>query len=125
MIYWSIWAAETAPPQSAGSWRRTHRFDVVVVPSVSEGFGRMAVEALRASVSVLARPVEGLLEVLDGLAEPWLSADPASWSQHIERARDASQDRHDELLFFGGRFGVDRFVDEAIAGYRRVTATSL
>ncbi len=124
MIYWSIWAAETAPPQSAGSWRRTHRFDVVV-PSRSEGFGRMAVEALMASVSVLARPVEGLLEVLDGLAEPWLSADPAAWSQHIERELDASQARHGELLFFGGRFGVDRFVDEAIAGYRRVTATSL
>ncbi len=82
-------------------------FDLVLVPSRSEGFGRVAVEALRAGTPVLATPVEGLLEALADLPDPWLGPDPATWCDRIERELDTPHVGADRLRRAGERFDPD------------------
>lgn len=98
--------------------------DLVLVPSRSEGFGRMAAEALRAGVPVLARPIEGLVEALDGVVDPWLPDDPAHWSGRIEQELDNPTNTADELRAIGRRFDVDRFVDGIVAAYGRLATVA-
>lgn len=54
--------AGDAPPEALWQWLSQAR--VLLVTSHSEGFGRMAVEAMACSVPVVANPVGGLLEII-------------------------------------------------------------
>lgn len=93
------------------------RFRLVVVPSRIEGFGRVAAEALRAGVPVLARRVGGLMEVLDGVSDPWLPENPASWAVPIRSRLDHPADDPERLRALGSRFDLDRHVAAVVEAY--------
>ncbi len=92
-------------------------FDLVVVPSRVEGFGRVAAEALRAGVPVLARRVGGLVEVLGALRDPFLPASTASWAGRILAELESPAHTREELVTAGDRFDLFRHVDEVVAVY--------
>jgi glycosyltransferase involved in cell wall biosynthesis len=99
-------------------------FALVLVPSRSEGFGRVAVEALRAGVPVLATRVEGLIEALEGLDDPWLPADPAQWADRILAELDRPRHSPAELRAAAARFDPERFTDEVLDVYREIVTQS-
>jgi glycosyltransferase involved in cell wall biosynthesis len=92
-------------------------YALVLVPSRSEGFGRVAVEALRAGTPVLATAVEGLLEALGELRDPWLPADRAAWPARIVRELDAPTHTRHELEAAGSRFAPDAYIDAIVGCY--------
>jgi len=89
-----------------------HELALVLVPSRSEGFGRVAVESLRAGVPVLATRVDGLVEALAGHPDPWLPADRRRWAERIRRELDAPSLDARELRAAAARFDPERFVAE-------------
>lgn len=95
-------------------------FALVLVPSRSEGFGRVAVESLRAGVPVLATRVEGLIEALQDLADPWLPDDRHQWAGRILRELDAPTHSAEELTAAARRFDPARYVDEVRDCYQDV-----
>lgn len=97
-----------------------HEFALVLVPSRSEGFGRVAVESLRAGVPVLATRVEGLIEALQDLRDPWLPDKRDRWAARILRELDAPEHSRAELLAAAHRFDPVRYTDEILDCYRRV-----
>lgn len=99
-------------------------FALVVVPSRSEGFGRVAVEALRAGVPVLATRVEGLEEALQDHRDPWLPEARDAWAARILRELDTPTCGSDALRAAARRFDPDRYTDEIVACYRDVVARS-
>lgn len=96
-------------------------FALVLVPSRSEGFGRTAVEAMRAGVPVLATRVEGLVEALQGLRDPWLPPARERWAERILQELEAPTHSSEELREASLRFDPDRYVDEIVAQYRALT----
>jgi glycosyltransferase involved in cell wall biosynthesis len=94
-----------------------HEFDLIVVPSHVEGFGRVAAEALRAGVPVLARRTGGLPEVLDGLADAWLPDDPGQWKDKILFALESYPDPPERLKELGARFTVEAQVARTLELY--------
>jgi glycosyltransferase involved in cell wall biosynthesis len=95
-------------------------FSLVLVPSRSEGWGRAAVEALRAGTPVLATPVEGLLEALSGHANPWLPAERRLWPGRILQELDHPAHTPEELVTIGRRYSPDHYVERILAVYERV-----
>lgn len=95
--------------------------DLVLVPSRSEGFGRVAAESLRAGVPVLATRTGGLVEALAGLDDPWLPDDRAAWPERILRELDHPAHTPDQLRAAGRRFDPERHVDAVIGVYRELT----
>ncbi|HEX7277457.1 MAG TPA: glycosyltransferase family 4 protein, partial [Acidimicrobiales bacterium] len=91
--------------------------DLVVVPSLVEGFGRVAAEAMRAGVPVVARRAGGLPEVLEGVTDPWLPDDPTGWKDKILATLDRPPDRPKRLKELGARFSPDRYVDRMCSLY--------
>lgn len=96
--------------------------DLVVVPSRSEGFGRVAVESLRAGVPVLARRTGGLVEALEGLDDPWLPDDQRDWPDRIVRELDDPTHTAAQLRAAGRRFDPDQQLDEMIAIYEQLVS---
>jgi glycosyltransferase involved in cell wall biosynthesis len=93
---------------------------LVLVPSRSEGFGRVAVESLRAAVPVLATRVEGLIEALQDLRDPWLPDRRDRWAERILGELDAPTHNRAELLAAANRFDPVRYTDEILDSYRQV-----
>ena len=62
------------------------RWDVVIQPSLSEGFGLAALEAMAASTPVVATAVGGAPEVVDDGVTGWLvpPGDPAALGERIQ-----------------------------------------
>lgn len=95
--------------------------DLLVVPSLTEAFGLVAVEAMAAGVPVVASAVEGLAEVVEdgrmGVLVP--PGDPAALAAAIARlASDAGARRE---MGEAGRRAAARYSLEAMAeGYERV-----
>lgn len=59
------------------------RTRLLIMPSVHEAWGMVAVEAMTSGIPVLARPTPGLRECL-GSAGNWVTSnDPTSWSQAV------------------------------------------
>lgn len=100
-----------------------HELDLVVVPSRVEGFGRVAVEAMRAGVPVLARKVGALPEVLADLDDPWLPEDISHWSEKILSRLEHPADQA-RLKRAGARFDPARHADEIISVYEELLRVS-
>lgn len=98
---------------------------LVVVPSRSEGFGRVAVEATAAGTPVLARPVEGLRETLAPLADPWLPPDRHAWAQRILAELRRPTHTPAELRACAARFAPSTFVDGVVDAYTALLAKTV
>jgi glycosyltransferase involved in cell wall biosynthesis len=105
--------------------RHLQEFDLVLVPSRSEGFGRIAVEALRAGVPVLATPIEGLLEALQDHADPWLPEDRRLWADRIRRELEHPTHSPDELRAAAVRYDPDRFLDGMEQCYQEILGVAV
>ena len=99
---------------------RLAEFSLVLVPSRSEGFGRVAVEALRAGVPVLATRVEGLVEALSGLEDPWLPERMEDWSARILQELERPTYSPDELRAAAARFDPEHYLRSILRLYREV-----
>ncbi len=104
--------------------RSLSRFQLIVVPSRVEGFSRVAAEALRAGVTVAARNVGGLPEVLEGVTDPWLPDDTAAWADVIRRRLLHPPDAASKLKELGARFDLAVHVNAVIAEYERLIGAS-
>lgn len=93
-----------SPPQIEAFYQSA---DVVVIPSRWEGFGLVAVEAMRAGVAVIASDVGGLSEIVDdgvtGVLVP---------SDDVNALMEVLRDLSDAQLKAMGRAGRERFVRE-------------
>ena len=98
--------------------------DLVVIPSLVEGFSRVAAEALRSGVNVLARRVGGLIEVLSPLSDPWLPDDRRSWADAIIRELDSPSHTSEELKGYGARFDPGRHADGVVQAYESLVRSS-
>lgn len=104
-------------------------FDVAVVPSLEEGFGLVAVEAMALGVPVVASRVDGLAEVItderSGLLVP--PADPAAIAAAVLRVLGDPELRR--RLADGGRaestrFELDRYTGRLTELYQELAARS-
>ena len=117
-MHWLGWRADAADLMAA--------FDVILVPSLSEGFGLVLLEAMSRRVPVIASRVGAIPEVaLDGetgiLFEP---RDVAALTNAILRLlSDRSLRKYMGLLgaaTLEERFSIQRMVDGTIAVYDKV-----
>lgn len=104
--------------------RRLSQFKLIVIPSRIEGFSRVAAEALRAGVTVAARNVGGLPEVLEGVTDPWLPDDTGAWADVIRRRAADPPDSASRLKELGARFDIGIHVNAVIAEYERLIGSS-
>ncbi len=101
---------------------RLGELDLVLVPSRSEGFGRVAVESLCAGVPVLATRTGGLVEALAGLHDPWLPDDRGAWPARILEELERPTHTPDQLRAAGRRFDPRRHLDQVISIYRELVS---
>jgi glycosyltransferase involved in cell wall biosynthesis len=98
--------------------------DLIVIPSQTEGFCRVAAEALRAGIPVVARRVGGLVEVLAGLHDPWLPDDPVGWKDKIVQHLDHPPDSAATLRERGARFSMEVYLSQILAEYDELTVAA-
>jgi glycosyltransferase involved in cell wall biosynthesis len=98
-------------------------WDIFVLPSLDEGFGVAALEAMAAGLPVIASAVGGLCELVLNGKTGWL-VPPASPAQLAHRLRELINDRQKrEAMGVAGRlrafrdFPTSRMVDQIIAVY--------
>jgi D-inositol-3-phosphate glycosyltransferase len=114
------------PPQSRADLADVYRAaDLVAVPSYSESFGLVAVEAQACGTPVVAAAVGGLpVAVADGRSGILVSGhDAGDWADAIGRLldRDATELRANALAH-AGQFSWENTVDGLLASYRRAIA---
>jgi D-inositol-3-phosphate glycosyltransferase len=92
--------------------------DVVAVPSLVEGFGRAAVEALATGTPVVASAADGLVGVLGGLPGATLVSgrDPAAWRAAMMSALESRVSRESISEEVGRRYSLRT----AVARYERL-----
>jgi hypothetical protein len=104
-------------------------WDIFVLPSLDEGFGVAALEAMSAGLPVIASAVGGLCELVENGETGWLvsAAVPAEIAQRI---RELVQDPHlREIMGIAGRqralrnFTISRMVEQTIAVYDKLSAS--
>jgi glycosyltransferase involved in cell wall biosynthesis len=97
-------------------WTGTWSFDVLAMPSINEGFPLVIVEAMLASIPVVASTVGGIPEIVvpdsTGLLVP--PGDPGALAQALRRLADDPQLRQD----MGARcrsVALEQFTDKVMA----------
>ena len=101
--------------------------DVLLVPSWQEPFGRTVIEGMAMGRAVIATAVGGPSEVITDGADGRLlpPRDPSSWAaaaQALLADRSAREAMGRSAVATAARFDRDRYVDEVLALYARVTA---
>jgi len=116
--------AGDVPPAEVYGWLQQAR--LLLVTSESEGFGRMAIEALACGLPVIANPVGGLLEIVQDGSTGYLARkdDPASFAELASRLLDDPV-RRMEMGRRGRRDVEERFSQKAMLDsyeivYRRI-----
>jgi len=96
---------------------------VYVHPSVQEGLGTAAIEAMMAGVPVVVSDAGGLPEVVGDMGICVPAGDPLALAAGIRRALAGDHPSTDAARAWAvERFGVDRMVDQTMAVYRSVLA---
>lgn len=102
--------------------------DVIVVPSLFEGFGRVAVEALASGTRVVASDVAGLRDSVGGYVNSGVtlvnSRDPQDWVAPVVASAqpEAAADRAKRHAAVSTKYSLVRAVDEYVALYRELLA---
>lgn len=114
------------PPQSREQLVNVYRAaDLVAVPSYSESFGLVAVEAQACGTPVVAAAVGGLpVAVRDGVSGVLVEGhDPGDWANAIGRTLELGPETlRDSALQHAATFSWAHTVDALLAGYTRAIA---
>lgn len=92
-------------------------FDLILIPSRVEGFGRVAVEALRSGVTPLAARVGGLVEVLADLDRLFLPGSHCEWTEKLREILENPPYSRGILKMCGDQYDIKRHLDEIIRIY--------
>jgi glycosyltransferase involved in cell wall biosynthesis len=103
-------------------------WDIFVLPSLDEGFGVAALEAMAAGLPVIASAVGGLCELVQNGETGWL-VPPAAPAELAQRVRELIHDGlMREAIGIAGRqralhcFPISRMVEQTIAVYDKLLA---
>ncbi|MBU3749857.1 MAG: D-inositol-3-phosphate glycosyltransferase [Mycobacterium sp.] len=114
------------PPQAREQLVNVYRAaDLVAVPSYSESFGLVAVEAQACGTPVIAAAVGGLPVAVDDGGSGILVAghDPQRWAEAITGLLDSdADDLHRAAIAHAAQFSWQRSVDALLASYGRAIA---
>ena len=100
--------------------------DVVVIPSLTEGLGLSAIEALSAGCPVVATNVGGLPEVIsaENLGTRVGASDPdalkSAINHWLEAGRGSREDEESRRAYAADHFSVSRMASQTVALYRRI-----
>ncbi|MBO1753830.1 D-inositol-3-phosphate glycosyltransferase [Allobranchiibius sp. CTAmp26] len=108
------------PRQELARWFRAS--DAVAVPSRSESFGLVALEAQACGATVVAADVGGLPRAVGAAGVLVQGHDPAVWAEQLLSVLDAPDERDEvarKAVEHAQRYGWERTTDELLAVYER------